>query len=190
MLKQLVRTDIATTKRDIFRQESPKSKFRCQISFGLQLQTFPHRCNTRKLQPKSWRTENKDSFHVTLQLYSPTQLKKEKSIQFHSFLSWLHFSTRSKACTHLKKFHFFLVCPRYKHIFGPSRASNEQLLHWVPLITYKNGHCGKHCRTSKDSWHWKKTWKRTIHFSVVIKEFFHHYLQKKIWNTHSYTKLS
>ena len=32
---------------------------------------------------------------------------------------------------------FFLVCPRYKHIFGTSRATNEQLLFLAPLKTYK-----------------------------------------------------
>ena len=103
----------------------PNQTFRCQISFGLQLQTFPYKCNTRKLQPKSWRTENKDSFYLTMQFYSPTQWKKEKSIQFHSVMSWPHFSTRSKTCMHLKKYTFsslLTLKTHFRHKQGHQRA--------------------------------------------------------------------
>ena len=43
-----------STKEAIFRQKKPQNQsIRGQITFGIQLQTFPSKCNTRKLQSKT-----------------------------------------------------------------------------------------------------------------------------------------
>ena len=47
--------------------------FRCHVSFKIQLQTFPWKSSTTKLQPEAWPTDVKDSFQLTLQQCSSTQ---------------------------------------------------------------------------------------------------------------------
>ena len=44
-----------------------------QSTFGIHFQTFPQECSTRKLQPETWPTDEKVSFQLTMQLFSPTK---------------------------------------------------------------------------------------------------------------------
>ena len=49
-----------STEEAIFQQKKPQNQFiRGQITFGIQLQTFPSKCNTRKLQFKTGNTAEK-----------------------------------------------------------------------------------------------------------------------------------
>ena len=36
-----------------------------------------------------------------------------------------------------QKLELFLRWLRYKHVFGTTRATNEQMQNWAPLLTYK-----------------------------------------------------
>ena len=51
-----------------------------QITFGIHFQTFPQECSTRKLQPETWPTDEKVSFQLTMQLFSPTNRKRREVI--------------------------------------------------------------------------------------------------------------
>ena len=56
----LVHTDMKLTKEAIFLQKKPQNQhIPGQITFGIQMQTFPSKCNTRKLQSITWNTANK-----------------------------------------------------------------------------------------------------------------------------------
>ena len=58
-----VRADMKSTKEAIFQQKKTQNQsIRGQITFGIQLHTFPSKCNTRKLQSKTWNTAEKNSF--------------------------------------------------------------------------------------------------------------------------------
>ena len=48
----------------------------------------------------------------------------------------------------------------------------------------KNNNCDEQCSTSKVSEHWKKTFNPINWFPEIIKEVFHHYLQKKQARSH------
>ena len=49
-----VRADMKSTKEAIFQQKKTQNQsIRGQITFGIQLHTFPSKCNTRKLQSKT-----------------------------------------------------------------------------------------------------------------------------------------
>ena len=48
-----VHTDMKSTKKAIFEQTPQNQSIRGQITFGIQLQTFPSKSNTRKLQSKT-----------------------------------------------------------------------------------------------------------------------------------------
>ena len=53
-------TDMNITKEAIFQQKKPQSQsIPGQITFGIQMQTFPSKCNTRKHQSKTWNTAAK-----------------------------------------------------------------------------------------------------------------------------------
>ena len=51
-----------------------------QITFGIHFQTFPQECSTRKLQPETWPTDEKVSFQITMQLFSPPNRKWREAI--------------------------------------------------------------------------------------------------------------
>ena len=51
--------DMKSTKRGIFQQKIKNQSICDQISFGVQLQTFPWQCNTKKFQPKTWNIDKK-----------------------------------------------------------------------------------------------------------------------------------
>ena len=47
-------------ERSLFPLKKPQNQsFRGQITFGIQLQTFPSKCNTRKLESKTWNIAEK-----------------------------------------------------------------------------------------------------------------------------------
>ena len=52
-------TDMKSTKEAIFHKKTQNQSIRGQIFFGIQLQTFPWKCNTRKLQSKTWNKAKK-----------------------------------------------------------------------------------------------------------------------------------
>ena len=54
-----VHTDMKSTKEAIFQQKPQNQSISVQITFGIQLQTFPSKCNTKKLQSKTWNTAEK-----------------------------------------------------------------------------------------------------------------------------------
>ena len=145
----LFHADMMTTKSSKLEQKIPNRSIRGQISFGNQIKTFPSQSDTRNHQTQNWRTDSKKRFQLTMHLYSLTFCKKFekcfKCIHFPLFISWPHFSTRCKTCMYLKIPFFFLVCPRYKHIFGTNRATNEQLLFLAPLKTYKKTTTAMNC---------------------------------------------
>ena len=54
LLQDSVHTNMKSTKGAIFQQKKTQNQsIRGQITFGIQLQTFPSECNTRKLQSKT-----------------------------------------------------------------------------------------------------------------------------------------
>ena len=72
-----------------------------------------------------------------MQLFSPTHCRKREVYPVSSFMSEIKLRTRSKICSHFKKEIIFLVSEGHKYISSTNRAINEQVQHWVPLITYK-----------------------------------------------------
>ena len=48
-----------TTREAIYQKKTQNQSIRAQITFRIQLQTFPSKCNTRKLQYKTWTTAEK-----------------------------------------------------------------------------------------------------------------------------------
>ena len=48
-----VHTDMKSTKEAIFQQKPQNQTVRGQITFGIQVHTFPSKCNTRKIQSET-----------------------------------------------------------------------------------------------------------------------------------------
>ena len=59
-------------------KNTPIQGIRGQISFGIQLQTFPQKWNTREHPSQTWATDGKTFFHSVFQLYSPKQWPKSE----------------------------------------------------------------------------------------------------------------
>ena len=111
---------------------------RGQITFGIQLQTFPLKCNTRKLQYKTWNTANKNSFQQRRQLYPPIRRTKREAVTsfLHLCLNHILAPGQWHVCIS-KSARLFLVFAGQKHISGTRRATDEQV-HWqAPLATLK-----------------------------------------------------
>ena len=68
----LVHADMMTTNSSKLEQKIPNRSIRGQISFGIQIKTFPSQCDTRNNQPQTWDTDFKKWFQLTMQLYSQT----------------------------------------------------------------------------------------------------------------------
>ena len=51
-----VRADKKSTKKPFSNKKTQNQSIRGQITFGIQLQTFPSKCNTGELQSKTWNT--------------------------------------------------------------------------------------------------------------------------------------
>ena len=50
-------------KRSIIWHKTPEKPSRVLTTFGIQLETFPSKCNKRKIQPKTWNTAKKTRFN-------------------------------------------------------------------------------------------------------------------------------
>ena len=75
-----VHTHMKSNKEANFQKKTQNQSILGQITFGIQLQTFPQECNTRKLQPETWPIDEKVSFQLTMQLFSPTQQKGKEAV--------------------------------------------------------------------------------------------------------------
>ena len=101
-------------------------------SFGIHFQTFPQDCSARKLQPETWPTDEKVSFQLTMQLFSPTmrKWKEAASIFLHLCLNNLWAPGPRDLCT-LKKSSFFSnLCSPETHF------SLRQDHHWQVIKHY------------------------------------------------------
>ena len=49
-----VRKDFKSTQKAIFEQKPENQSIHGQTTLGIQLQTVPSKCNTRKIQSKIW----------------------------------------------------------------------------------------------------------------------------------------
>ena len=58
-----VHTDMKSTKEAIFQQKPQNQTVRGQITFGIQVHTFPSKCNTRKIQSETWNSAEKNSLY-------------------------------------------------------------------------------------------------------------------------------
>ena len=119
---------IWSQRRKPFSNKTPQNKsIRSQITFGIQLQTFPSKCNSRKRQFKTWNTAEKNLFQQRRQLYPPIRRANGSCNQFPSFMSEPHLSTRSRHVSISKSSRFYLIFSGQKHIPGKHRATNEQV---------------------------------------------------------------
>ena len=77
-------------------------------SHRIQLQTFPSKSNTRKLQSKTWNAAEKKLIPIREATIPINKMKQKRSCnQFPSFMSDSYLSTGSMTCMHLKKFKVF-----------------------------------------------------------------------------------
>ena len=109
---------------------------RGQVTFGIQLQTFPLKCNMRKLQSKTWKTDEKTHSNNRGN-YTRHYNEKRSCSHFPSFMSQQYLSIRSNTCLHLKKFKFYLIFTSQKNNSGTPRGTNEQVHQQVPLTSFK-----------------------------------------------------
>ena len=125
-LQTSVHTDNRSTKETIFQQKIQNQSIRGQITFGIQLQTFPSKGN-RKLQSRTWNTAEKKT-------HSNNGGNKNQSIQWikrEAVTSFLHLCLNDiwapgqwHVCIS-KTSRFFLVFAGQKQISGTHRATNK-----------------------------------------------------------------
>ena len=56
-----VRNDMKSTKTAIFEQKPQNQFIDGQTALGIRLQTFPSKCNTRKVRSRTWDAVDKNS---------------------------------------------------------------------------------------------------------------------------------
>ena len=122
-----------------FSNKKPQNQsIRGQITFGIQFQTFPSKCNTRKLQSKTWNTAEKNSFRKRRQLYLSIQWSKREAVISFLHLCQNHFWAPGQRHVCISKSsRLFLVFAGQKHISGAHRATYEQVRLQVPLTSFK-----------------------------------------------------
>ena len=130
---------IWTQRKKPFPKKNPQNQsIRGQITFGIQLQTFPSKCNTRKLRSKTWNTAEKYSFQYWRQLNSPIQRSKREAVTGFLHLCLNHIWAPGQRHVCISKIsRFFVVFAGQKHISGTHRATNEQVHQQVPLTSFK-----------------------------------------------------
>ena len=84
----LVHTDMKSTKKP-YSKKKPQNQYICDpITYGIQLQTFPQKCNTRKHQAETWPTEEKGLLHTNVAtIFTNTAKMKGRCTHFPSFIS-------------------------------------------------------------------------------------------------------
>ena len=122
-----------------------------QNSFGIPFQTFLQDCSARKLQPETWPSDEKVSFQLTMQLFSPTmrKWKEAASIFLHLCLNNFWAPGPRDLCI-LKKSSFFLISAAQKHISLLGRTTIDRLLN----ITVNGVEQQKHKNFKK----WRTDW--------------------------------
>ena len=123
-----VYTAMESTKEAIFQQKTQNQSIRGQIAFGIQLQTFASKCNTRKLQPKTWNRDEKNSFERTMQLFSPSQRNWKEGVFNFLHLCFNNFWAPGTRDVYIsKKSSFVLVFAGQKHISLLGSATFDRL---------------------------------------------------------------
>ena len=125
-------------KKPFSNKNCQNQSIRGQNTFGIQIQTFPSKCSTRKFQSKTWNTAEINSFQWRRQLYQsiPSSKKQVVTSFSHFCLSHIWAPGQWHVCIS-KSSRFFLVFAGQKHISGTGRATNEQV-HWqAPLTSFK-----------------------------------------------------
>ena len=144
------------------------------MTFGIQMQTFPSKCNTRKLQKKP-ETQLRKLISTTKATMPINTMKWKRSCnQFRSFISEPYLSTRSMKCMHLKKFKVFSRLRRretyFRHAQGNQRASSltgSIDIFQNTIITQYEVDCQNTVN--------RKLGEQTVWFWEVIKEFYHYF---------------
>ena len=164
--------DMKSTKRSIIRQKTPKKPSRCQITFRIQLQTFPSNCNMRKFQSEIWKTPEKNVVPKTKATITINTTKWKRSCnQFLSIMSEPYLSTKSMNSMHTKKFKCLssLHWPQ-THVRNAQGHQRAVASTWsfdtiqTTIITVYDVESQKTVNT--------RLGKRNIWFSEVIKEFY------------------
>ena len=169
---------IWSQRKKPFPNKKPQNQFiRGEITFGIQLQTFPSKCKTRNLQSKTWnRAEKTHSNNGSNYTHQYNQVKRSFN-QFPSFMSEPYLSTKSKTCMLLKKFKVFSSLRRPETHFR--RAQGHQ---GAGAITGSINSFQSSTITLNEAEYQKtvntKLGKQTIWFSEVIKKF-HHYFREE-----------
>ena len=169
---------MTTTKSRIFRQMSKikplvlKSRLDTLANVSVEVHYGKtSKCNVKQCWKKTWLKQHCNYIHQRND-------EMEKYVKFFlSFMSEYHSSTMSKNCLNLEDLKFFLFSASQTNNSCTSRARKRGVKYWAPLITFNKQFMRLTCRTSKDSWHWKKTWKLNNWFSEKITGLFHLQLQ-------------
>ena len=109
--------------------------------------------------------------------------KKEKCIQFPSFMSKQNLSTSFKTCIYLKENHFHCSLRRSKIHFQHQQGYQWANAKWGTTINLQRTTTAlnqvEHLKRVDIE---KRTWKRNKWFSEVVNKRFHHQLkQKQTW---------
>ena len=79
-------TDMMWTKKAILQQKKTRNhSIQGQFTFGIHLQSLPSKCNTRKIQPKTWDTAIKFLSNI-LGKYTHQNIDVKKKLQPASFI--------------------------------------------------------------------------------------------------------
>ena len=144
------------------------------------MQTFPSKCNTRKLQSKTWNiAEKTHSNNGSNYTHQYNQVKEAVTSFLLLCLNHIWAPGQRHVCFS-KSSRFFLVFAGQKHISGSRRATNEQVQQQAPstsfnfqstTITLNEAEYQKTVNT--------KLGKQTIWFSEVIKNIYHYFQEKQ-----------
>ena len=139
--------------RQIPTENFKTNSFLGQISFGIQLWTYPWHCNTKKDEPITWPQYEKTHCNKRCQ-YNEV---KKSPILYPSFMSEQHMSTSSRICMLLKNFKFF------RHAQGHQQSdASTDYKNMIKNITVNRVE-------HEDSDKIKNTWKINYLFSRKIR---------------------